>query len=179
MENAAADTARNDNGPARNDNGPALKERQAWMGLIAKALTERLLELAGECMEKIAATEDGPTFSTLRAPETGLVMVRARAGGSGSPFNMGEMTATRCSVLLERESGSPIAGHAYVAGRRPAHAEAAAKLDALLQDPRHAATVRYAVLDPLAAEQAERTDTRRRKVGATRVDFFTMVRGED
>ena len=67
----------------------------------------------------------------MRGPETGLVMVRGRAGGSGSPFNLGEMTVTRCTVQL----GSGTAGHAYIAGRDERQAELAAVADALLQDP--------------------------------------------
>ena len=58
-------------------------------------------------------------------------MVRGRAGGGGAPFNLGEMTATRCTV---RTDGGFV-GHAYVAGRDERLAELAALVDALLQDP--------------------------------------------
>ena len=40
-------------------------------------------------------------------------MMRGRAGGGGAPFNLGEMTVTRCTV---RTAGGQV-GHAYVAGR--------------------------------------------------------------
>ena len=33
-------------------------------------------------------------------PETGLVMLRGRADGSGHPFNLGEATVTRCVASL-------------------------------------------------------------------------------
>jgi alpha-D-ribose 1-methylphosphonate 5-triphosphate synthase subunit PhnG len=88
---------------------------------------------------------------------------------------MGEMTATRCSVRLE----SGFVGHAYVAGRDTRHAELAAIADALLQDPARHASVHAAVIAPLAAAQAERRGRAARKTAATRVDFFTLVRGED
>ncbi len=70
----------------------------------------------------------------MRGPEGGLVMVRGRAGGGGAPFNLGEMTVTRCTVRL----GSGLVGHAYVAGREPRRAELAALVDALMQDPERA-----------------------------------------
>ena len=70
-------------------------------------------------------------YRVLRGPEAGLVMVRGRAGGGGAPFNLGEMTATRCTVRTE----AGFVGHAYVAGRNERQAELAALADALLQDP--------------------------------------------
>ena len=35
-----------------------------------------------------------PTVRWLRPAETGMVMVRGRAGGTGQAFNLGEMTVT-------------------------------------------------------------------------------------
>jgi alpha-D-ribose 1-methylphosphonate 5-triphosphate synthase subunit PhnG len=101
-------------------------------------------------------------------------MVRGRAGGVGAPFNLGEMTVTRCSLRLPEGA----VGHGYVQGRDKAAARAAALVDALMQTPR-AAAVRRAIIDPLAAEEAARRDGRARKAAATRVEFFTLVRGED
>jgi alpha-D-ribose 1-methylphosphonate 5-triphosphate synthase subunit PhnG len=116
-----------------------------------------------------------PEYRVVRRPEVGLVMVRARAGGSGAPFNLGEMTVTRCTVDLP----SGIAGHGYVAGRNVRHAELAAVFDALLQDPLLTTRLDEVVIAPLEAGQRER----RRQVAArsapTRVEFFTLVRGDD
>jgi alpha-D-ribose 1-methylphosphonate 5-triphosphate synthase subunit PhnG len=69
-------------------------------------------------------------------------------------------------------------GHAYVQGRNKDHARRAAVLDALLQtEAINEVTAR--VLAPLAeAESAQRT-ARASKAAATKVEFFTMVRGED
>ena len=54
-----------------------------------------------------------PDYTVIRGPEGGLVMVRGRAGGGGSAFNLGEMTVTRCTVRTE----TGFVGHAYIAGR--------------------------------------------------------------
>ena len=101
-------------------------------------------------------------------------MVRGRAGGTGAAFNLGEMTVTRCALRLE--SGE--VGHSYVQGRSKSHAERAAIVDALMQGTR-AEHVRTQVLEPLQAEEDCRKKTRSAKAAATKVDFFTMVRGED
>ncbi|MBE9635306.1 phosphonate C-P lyase system protein PhnG [Salipiger mangrovisoli] len=139
--------------------------RQGWMGLLARAPAERLAELLGR--------EALPGFDWLRVPETGGVMVRGRMGGTGAPFNLGEMTVTRCALRLE--SGE--VGHAHVQGRNRAHAERAALVDALMQGPR-ADEMQASVLVPLASEEAARRDARAARAAATKVDFFTMVRGE-
>jgi alpha-D-ribose 1-methylphosphonate 5-triphosphate synthase subunit PhnG len=116
-----------------------------------------------------------PPHRLLRAPEIGLVMVRARAGGTGMRFNLGEMTVTRCSVALPDGT----VGHAYIGGRRRRHAELAAVLDALLQDPQRRAHLDAAIVAPLARAQAERRRAVIARSAPTRVEFFTMVRGDD
>ena len=119
--------------------------------------------------------ENRPTYRVLRGPETGSVMVRGRTGGTGAAFSLGEMTVTRCSVALE---GGRV-GHAYVGGRSAPHAEHAAVFDALLQDVARRRELEAAVIGPLA----ERREAARRRtaarVAATRVEFFTMVRGDE
>ena len=100
--------------------------------------------------------------------------VRGRAGATGGPFNLGEMTVTRCSLKL----ADGTVGHGYVQGRNKQDAEAAALVDALMQTDA-ARTVRLDVLDPLMTEEADRRATRAAKAAATRVEFFTLVRGDD
>jgi alpha-D-ribose 1-methylphosphonate 5-triphosphate synthase subunit PhnG len=139
-------------------------DRKDWMGLLARAKPARLAELF----------PDLPEHSLLRAPEVGAVMVRGRIGGDGDAFNLGEMTVTRCSLAL---AGGAV-GHAHVQGRDKGHALRAAVLDALLQSPEGAA-LRAGVLAPLRAEEAARRAARAAKAAATRVEFFTLVRGED
>ncbi|MEM7470488.1 MAG: phosphonate C-P lyase system protein PhnG [Pseudomonadota bacterium] len=142
-------------------------ERKAWMGALAKAPIGRISEL-------LDATGSRPDFTWLRAPEIGSTMVRARAGATGTPFNLGEMTVTRCALTLATGE----VGHAYIQGRSKDDAEAAALVDALMQTSA-AGQIRDAVLTPLSREAAARKDQRAGKAAATKVDFFTMVRGED
>ncbi len=137
------------------------------MSLLAKAAPARLEQL-------FDGLGTPPEFDWMRPPETGGVMVRGRAGGTGAPFNLGEMTVTRCALRL---SGGET-GHAYVQGRDKAHARRAALVDALMQTPR-ADDLRSQILEPLAHESKAAKTARAEKAGATKVDFFTMVRGED
>ncbi len=144
---------------------PETTDRQAWMGLVARAVPARLAALMAQPL---------PDHAVLRPAEVGAVMVRGRIGAAGGPFNLGEMTVTRCSVRL----ASGEVGHGHVQGRDKGHALRAAVLDALMQTAQ-AAAVRGAVLDVLAAEEASRRLLRAQKAAATKVDFFTMVRGEN
>jgi len=142
--------------------------REQWMSVLAKA-PEAVLESVwtGSGLEA--------EFAWLRRPERGAVMVRGRAGGAGAPFNLGEMTVTRCALRLE---GGQV-GHAYVPGRGARKAEIAAICDALMQDPERAPEVRARILAPLAEAAADSAAERAAKAAATKVDFFTMVRGEE
>ena len=111
----------------------------------------------------------------MRGPETGLVMLRGRVGGGGAPFNFGEATVTRATVRLP---GGAI-GHSYALGRDKQKARLAAIADALWQDPAERADVEAKVLEPLRAAAAAADAKRRAETAATKVDFFTLVRGED
>ena len=103
-------------------------------------------------------------------------MVQARMGGTGRPFNLGEMTITRCTV----RTGQGRAGHAYVPGRRLRHAELAAVFDALLQDGSCRGTLLETLIRPLQeARGATSPHCLGLKTAATKVDFFTMVRGHN
>lgn len=135
------------------------------MAVLAKAPTDALAGAWEAMGEK-------PAYRHFRRPETGLVMVRGRAGGTGQRFNLGEMTVSRCAVRLE----NGIVGHGYVAGRDRRKAELAALFDALLQDSDRRAEIETLVIRPLAEAQAATIAKRRRKAAATRVEFLTMVR---
>lgn len=137
-------------------------ERRHWMAVLARAGATEIADL-------LAPLPALPSFEHLRAPETGLVMVRGRAGGDGAPFNLGEMTVTRCAVRL----GETV-GHAYVAGRDKRQAELAALLDAALQDPARRPTLMDAVIGPLATRQQAAREAEARRAAATRVDFLAM-----
>ncbi len=137
--------------------------RRHWMSVLARAAADEL----ATCL---ASHGGAPAYQRLRGPESGLVMVRGRAGGGGAPFNLGEMTVTRCTVRTEAGQ----VGHAYVAGRDMRQAELAAVLDALLQDPTRAEALRQGVIARLAAGQAAARAEVARKAAATKVQFFAM-----
>jgi alpha-D-ribose 1-methylphosphonate 5-triphosphate synthase subunit PhnG len=145
---------------------PPPTQRQRWMAALANAAFEELRALAGR--------EPLPDHVALRAPETGLVMVRGRIGGTGAPFNVGEMTVTRCSVRL----ADGTIGHGFVAGRDGEHARLAAVLDAMLQDSDDGEALFDRLIVPLETRREARLRERRAKSAATKVDFFTMVRGD-
>jgi len=144
------------------------KDRQTWMGLLART-PKATLEGAWQ------ALPEKPEYGVLRAPETGMVMVRGRAGGEGGRFNLGEMSVTRCVV---RTTDGRM-GQSYVAGRDHRHAELAALFDAMLQDPEHRPLLKRDLLDPAEKDLREKREQDVRKVATTKVDFFTMVRGDD
>jgi len=145
-----------------------LTDRRDWMGLLARASAGRL---AGLWADSGLSTE----AQWLRRPEIGSVMVRGRTGGTGAPFNLGETTVTRCSLRL----ADGRVGHAYVSGRDRRKAEIAALCDALMQGAEDAPRVRAAILVPLAREEADAREGVSARAEATRVEFFTLVRGED
>ena len=143
--------------------------RQRWMAVLAAARTEELEAHLDAC-------GGNPDYTWLRPPEFGAVMVRGRAGGTGAPFNLGEMTVTRCALRLGE--GGPV-GHAYIQGRNARHAELAALFDALLQREAGGPELEETVIGPLAAAHATRKADRSRKANSTKVDFFTLVRGDN
>jgi alpha-D-ribose 1-methylphosphonate 5-triphosphate synthase subunit PhnG len=143
----------------------AALDRRGWMGLLARAPASLLAALM---------PADLPAHVWVRPPEIGAVMVRGRIGAKGGPFNLGEMTVTRCVLRL----GDGTVGHAHVQGRDRAHATRAALVDALMQGPR-AHQIRDVVLRPLASDEAARRAARATRAARTKVEFFTLVRGED
>lgn len=140
--------------------------RQHWIGVLARSQRAELLhhEPALRDVE----------YQLIRTPEIGMTLVRGRMGGSGAPFNVGEMTVTRCVVRL----ADGRTGYSYLAGRDKAHAELAALADAHLQGTQQAHWIRE-LIEPLAQAQAVRRCQHQAEVAATKVDFFTLVRGEN
>lgn len=143
-------------------------ERRAAMAVLAQAG-------ADEIERGLGRVGRGIDFTELRSAEVGLVMLRGRIGGNGGPFNAGEATVTRAAVQLA--SGEK--GFAYVLGRDSKKARLAALCDALWQSAAHRDGVEQHVLAPLRTAQQQRRALARAQTAATRVDFFTLVRGED
>ncbi len=128
-----------------------------------------------ELVEAFEALAEKPAVQTVRGPETGLVMVRGRIGGGGAPFNLGEVTVTRATIRL----GSGAVGHAQALGTDRERARLAAIFDALWQDDATKDFVEKTLLSPIAARIAEADRRKADETAATRVDFFTMVRGDN
>jgi alpha-D-ribose 1-methylphosphonate 5-triphosphate synthase subunit PhnG len=115
-----------------------------------------------------------PAHEDLREPENGIVMVRGRIGGDGAPFNLGEATVSRAAVRL----ASGVVGFGYTLGRDRQKARMIALCDALLQSDEFADVVEANVLAPLRSAMASERDRKAAETAATRVDFYTLVRGE-
>jgi alpha-D-ribose 1-methylphosphonate 5-triphosphate synthase subunit PhnG len=148
------------------DTSPHLARAQ-WMSLLAQAEPAELVQV----MQPFAPAAAASTW--LRPPQTGLYMLRGRIGGSGPQFNLGEVSVTRCSVQI----GERI-GHAWVRGGNRRHAELAACADALMQDAAQLPHLHAQVLEPLRESLDRRRATASRKAAASKVEFFTVVRGE-
>ena len=142
--------------------------RKAAMAALAAAPAEDLQTLWRDAGFAVEARP-------LRGPETGLVTLRGRMGGGGAPFNFGEATVTRATVRLATGE----IGHAYALGRDRDKARISATIDALWQRADMRAAVEERIIAPLAVKAARADAQRRAETAATRVDFFTMVRGED
>ena len=148
--------------------GGDMAGRQRRLSVLAKAPAADLMA----CWKR---TGIDPVVELLRGPESGLVALRGRIGGGGQPFHVGEVSATRVTVRI----GSGEVGHAMISGRDARKAQLVAVIDALAQDPAHAGLIERDIVAPLEQGLAEADAKLRGETAATRVNFFTMVRGED
>ena len=146
----------------------ALVARRRAMSLLARALASELKGPLAQCWADHGARD-------LKPAETGLVMLRGRAGGDGAPFNLGEATVTR--AVVELPGGER--GYAHILGRDAERARLAAIFDALWQQAAERRAVEERVLAPIAARLAAARAKASAEIAATRVDFFTLKRGED
>src|SRR5262249_3294588 len=142
--------------------------RRAALAVLVEATTEELDRL-------VSNMGPLPPHEIVRAPETGLVMVQGRIGGDGRPFHVGEGTVPRAVIRL---AGGEM-GFGYALGRDQAKARLVALCDALLQSPAHGPATEDRVLAPLRARIAEERARVAAHTAATRVDFFTLVRGDN
>jgi alpha-D-ribose 1-methylphosphonate 5-triphosphate synthase subunit PhnG len=141
-------------------------QRKAAMAVLAQS---NVVEIA--CyLDAIAL----PAHENLREPENGLVMVRGRIGGDGAPFNLGEATVSRAAVRLATGE----VGFGYVLGRDRQKARMIALCDALVQSNEFAEAVETKVLAPLRTAMISERNRKAAETAATRVDFYTLVRGE-
>ncbi|MGJ8528923.1 phosphonate C-P lyase system protein PhnG [Maritalea sp.] len=143
-------------------------ERQRVMKVLAHTDAD-LLE------EKYNSFANKPDWQFARKPETGLVMARGRIGGGGAPFNLGEISVTRAAVTLDTGE----IGHAYCHGRNQRKAAISAFFDAAWQNPALKPQVENDIIAPCAQLLDDKTTKSKQEAAATKVDFFTLVRGDD
>ncbi len=144
----------------------AQARRQHWLAVLARASR-------AELAAAVAQAAPLPPHRTLRAPEAGMVMLRGRVGGTGAAFNLGEATVVRCA--LQFDDGR--LGVGYALGRDRRKAELIAQLDGVLQDAQVQTALLERIVAPLAAQQAAARDAESRAAAASKVEFFTLVRG--
>jgi alpha-D-ribose 1-methylphosphonate 5-triphosphate synthase subunit PhnG len=145
----------------------ATSRRADWLRVLARAAPAELARRAAPVVSDHA-------FEWLRAPEQGLVMVRARIGNTGDRFNLGEATVTRCVVRHCSPQGFAVAGVGHVLGLDARRAEQIAQLDALLQLARLHTLLWQGVVEPLRAHRAERDRAQQLQTATSRVRFFTL-----
>jgi alpha-D-ribose 1-methylphosphonate 5-triphosphate synthase subunit PhnG len=142
--------------------------RQSWMALLARA-PQHLLDT-------VLAEHLNSQPQWLRRPETGLMMVQGRVGGTGERFNLGEVTVTRCALRLNTAASDAPVGVSYVLGRNHHQAQLAAVANALLQDPAQHATLKAKLLTPLIEHLQAQNAARHARAQTTKVDFLTVAR---
>jgi len=152
----------------RPDTADSRRRRYEAMAVLAESSATEI----ARCLESIGPA---PSHDEIRTAESGLVMVRGRIGGDGAPFNFGEATVCRAAIRLT--SGET--GFGYVLGRDPVKARLIALCDALVQSDSHRENVESNVLAPIRRRLRAERELRAQRVAATKVEFFTLVRGED
>lgn len=145
-------------------------EHQHYLSVLAKSPLKKIQNLwSAMALEH----PHSHPYTVVKPAEVGMMMVRAQAGTGGEVFNAGEMTVTRCVV----QRGG-IIGVGYTAGRSKQKAELIALIDLYLQDVEFCDLVVGSLIEPLEANIKQRKATQTKKTNQTKVDFFTMVRGE-
>jgi alpha-D-ribose 1-methylphosphonate 5-triphosphate synthase subunit PhnG len=143
-------------------------DRQRLMRICSQATV-------AELSAALARLAPLPSIEVVRQPEVGLIMLRGRMGGDGAPFNAGEATMTRAVVRL----ASGELGFSYLLGRSLERARLAAIVDALGQNSRFRDRLEIVLLAPVMRREHAQRSVQRAETAATRVQFFTLVRGED
>ncbi|WP_314984294.1 phosphonate C-P lyase system protein PhnG [uncultured Pantoea sp.] len=143
-------------------------DRQRWLSVLAHS-SAALLEAHWQALNL------QPAFTLVRPAEIGLTRLQARMGATGKRFVMGDATVTRAVVQLDDGT----LGYSYLLGRDKAHAERCALLDALLQQPETRQLLEEKIITPLAAWRDEQRQLRAREIVSSKVDFFTLVRGDN
>jgi alpha-D-ribose 1-methylphosphonate 5-triphosphate synthase subunit PhnG len=146
----------------------AMRERRR------RAMAVLTCSSAEEIARYLAALGSLPAHTQLREPQSGLVMLRGRIGGDGAPFNFGEATVSRCAVRLATGE----TGLGYALGREHERARLIALVDALIQLEQWQPVLEKNVLTPIEDRLTAEREKATQHVAATKVEFFTLVRGE-
>jgi alpha-D-ribose 1-methylphosphonate 5-triphosphate synthase subunit PhnG len=146
---------------------PERTERQRWMAVLARASR-------AEIETRLASVAPLPSYEVMTPATIGTVMVEGRAGGTGSRFNLGEATLTKAVVRLSDGT----MGFSYALGRDTIKALLSAVLDAALQDANRRSELMRTIVEPLAEAQRARRLQASRIAAATKVQFFTLQRGD-
>lgn len=142
--------------------------RQRAMGVMAKSE----LKAISDCWQTLNITLD---YDTIKPAQVGMAMVRAQAGTEGLVYNQGEMTVTRCVL---QEKATQVMGVGYTQGRSKQKATLMAEVDLALQNASHQNDVIEKLVEPLEQAHQRAVAQQNKATDATKVDFFTMVRGE-
>lgn len=142
--------------------------RQHWMSVLAHS---QPAELAA----RLNALNINADYEVIRAAETGLGADSGANGRHRRTLFAGDATLTRAAVRLTDGT----LGYSWVLGRDKQHAERCALIDALMQQNRHFQNLSETLIAPLDADRMARIAARQAEVNASRVDFFTMVRGDN
>lgn len=151
------------------DNNADIFSRKNALDILAAASADILAEQY-EALEPTL-----PTAVPVRGPEIGAVMIRGKVGGGGAAFNLGEASVTRATVKL----ASGEIGHSIILGRDKRKARIVAHLDALRQIPDWVGQIDSKIVRPALDAMNAGKLRRAEETEATRVDFFTVARGED
>jgi alpha-D-ribose 1-methylphosphonate 5-triphosphate synthase subunit PhnG len=142
------------------------EQRKEWITLLGSADPDWL-------EQQKTALGLNPTPDFMVRPETGMIMMQARQDGAGPRFNLGEVTVSRCILKLDG-----VMGYAMVMGADLRHAELAALFDAMLQMPEPGHKLWADIIPALRQRQKESRDKAARDARSSKVEFFTMKRGE-
>ena len=154
----------------QNTNSDA-NRRKEWMEFLCIADPTDLESVKNN----LDASHDIPLdYTYIVKPETGLIMVQAKADGSRTRFNLGETTVSRCILKIKEQ----YTGASWIIGSDLQHAKNAALFDALLQDPEYNEKLTELLFRKLEKKQNAKNIKLKQDIEKTKVEFFTLKRGE-
>lgn len=152
---------------AMQDDYKTKNDRKTWMGLLSCADPDDLATIRKNLDSLI-------DYIYIIKPETGMIMVQAKADGSKQRFNLGEAMVSRCILKVKEQ----YLGTSWIMGSNIKHAELAALFDALLQDPEYKKKLHTPLIEFLRKKAETKDRDLARDAVDTKVEFFTLKRGE-